>query len=798
MPLSRDRLKDIWRECQTQTPEHRRQFVQHRCASDPELLREMLSLLDAEAASGDWLETPVLAKTPGRVGPFQIVRELGYGGMGVVFLAVRAQGEFEQRVALKMLRSDVNPQSVLRRFEQERRILSRLEHPSIARLIDGGEGAAGQPYLAMEYVDGQPIDAWCRDRQPSLHQKLKLIEQVCAAVHYAHQRLVVHRDIKPGNILVTADGAVKLLDFGVASLLEEPSGPITGLLMTPEYASPEQVTGAGVTTASDVYSLGVVLFQLVSGSLPYTPQTSGPLDIARAICEQVPPSPTGTDLDDVILKALDKDPAQRYESAAALAADLEHHRLGLPVLARRPTLRYRTAKFVRLYKWPVAASTAAFIAITALSVVALRQRAIARDLFRDSRALAGSLIWDVERTLREKTPTEARQILLARATAYLEGMRRGQSSDPSLAVDVAFGYRSLGEAQSVIGNSGGRDPAKAGASFAEGVALIDSYLSSYPKDPRAIRESAALHNSLGRLHLTQGRSDQAEREFLKARQDYEHARLNPAPGIAPWQDGYDLASVTLSLGDLAAVRGDWPKLEQLRRETVAIAAPLLSKYPKDDSLRHLVALAEKRLGAVLSYLGKHAEAADHYRQALGIDEEDYRRSPGPQRRLDLSFSLSEMGGVLANLKRPDEARPYFYRALALRREAFSADPSDSHARFALARLLVRTANFERNQSALLHAAQLLDEAEKIEPSPLFQAQLYYQKAFLEAYRHSPANAVLNARKGLAFLDQVEMAKALPAEHRPMRPELRQLISDGGRLKPSSTPPRSASNVKAAH
>jgi len=787
MPLSRDRLKDIWRECQSQNAEHRRHFVQHRCASDPELLRELLSLLDAEAASGDWLETPVLARAPGRVGPYQIVRELGSGGMGVVFLAVRAEGEFEQRVAVKMLRRDVNSQSVLRRFEQERRILSRLEHPSIARLIDGGEDASGQPYLAMEYVDGQPIDAWCRDRQPSLHQKLKLIEQVCAAVHYAHQRLVVHRDIKPGNILVTGDGAVKLLDFGVASLLEEPSGPVTGLLMTPEYASPEQVNGVGVTTASDVYSLGVVLYQLISGSMPYTAQTSGPLDIARAICEQVPPAPTGTDLDDVVLKALDKEPSLRYESAAALAADLEHHRLGQPVLARRPTLRYRAAKFVRLYRWPVAASTAAFLAIAVLSVVALRQRAIARDLFRDSRALAGSLIWDVERTLREKTPTEARQILLSRATAYLEGMRRGQASDPSLAIDVALGYRRLGEAQSVIGNSGGNDPVKAGASFTEGIALIDAYLARYPLDPRALRESGALHTNLGRLHLNQGRATEAEQYFLKARGIYQQARAQPSPDTEPWRDDFDLASVVLALGDLAANRGDWPKLEQLRRETVGIAAPLLARYPKSDAVRHLNALAEKRLGAVLAFRGNPAEAAIHYRQALAIDEEDFRRSPGPQRRIDLSFSLSEMGGVLTQLKRPDEARPYFDRALILRREAVAADPSDSWARGALGRLLLRVANFERMQSNFTRAAEMLREAEKVETAPLFSAQLLFQQAYLDASRHSSSAAVANARKALAFLDQAEAAKPLAAEHKPMRHDLQELIADGGRLKPS--PPR---------
>lgn len=776
MALSRDRLKQLWHECQTREPSERARFAEQQCASDPELLAELTSLIEADAEAAGWLETPALASLPGRLGAFQPVRELGSGGMGVVYLAVRTDGEFEQRAAVKMLQRGLASGAVVRRFQQERRILARLEHANIARLIDGGEDSTGQPYLVMEYVDGEPIDAWCESRKAGLGQKLHLMGQVCEAVHYAHQRLVVHRDLKPGNILVTADGRVKLLDFGVASLLEEPSGPVTGLFVTPEYASPEQIEGSPVTTASDIYSLGVVLYRMLAGRLPYRTETTARMELARAVCEQNPEPPTGSDLDDVLLKALEKEPARRYESAAALAADLERYRTGRPVLARRATLGYRTGKFVNRHRYAVAAAVAGVLATGALSVLALEQRASAQELFRSSRTLAGSLIWDVESTLREKTSTEARKVLLERATAYLETLRTSRYKDDTLMTEIAAGYRRLGEALSAVGASGGNSPEQAAGSFQQGLKLLDAHLASHPSDLRAKREKVSLLTSLGRLQLNRGSHDEAERLLSGARDLAAELRTVQLEGEEPWKAEFDHVSALVGLGDLAADRGRWEELEKLRREAAGQAAAIRRRSGEVPQVVHLVGIAEKKLGAILAFRKKPEEAASHYAAALAIDEEAHRLQPSTRGRIDLSYSLSEMGGVLWQMRRTEEARPYFERALKLRQEAVASDPADSWARWALTSLLIRMSNFEGDQKHFARASGLLEQAVRLGGEPLAMARVQAQQAFLAA-RMNPGPAVrIQAQKALKAFEEAAATRALPATDRATRSDLEKLAA----------------------
>ncbi len=783
MAFTRDRLKELWRECQTLDEARRLEFIDQHCVDDPDLREELVSLIEADAEAGEWLESPAVAHLPGRLGPFLPVRELGAGGMGVVYLAVRTDGEFEQRVAVKMLQRSLATAAVVRRFQQERRILARLEHPYIARLIDGGEDASGQPYLVMEYVDGQPIDAWCQARGAGLQEKLSLMSRVCEAVHYAHQRLVVHRDLKPGNILVTADGQVKLLDFGVASLLEEPAGPVTGLFVTPEYASPEQIEGLAVTTASDIYSLGVVLYRLVSGKLPYRTETTGRMELARAVCEQTPDPPTGTDLDDIILKALEKEPGRRYESASALAADIARFRSGQPVLARRPTFSYRARKFVNRNRYMVAAGALAVAAVVSATVIALQQRASAQALFRNSRALAGSLIWDVESTLREKSGTEARQVLLERATAYLDALRTSPYRDGTLAVEVAHGYRRLGEARSAVGGSGGNNPVQALADFRQGLKVLEERLKEAPDDLRSRRELVALKTGEGRLLNSQGRREEAGRvlaEALALAQQLRNVRLEPEP---EWAGEFDYLSVLVSLGDLAAEQGEWERLERLRREAAAGAAALKDRSGANPQAMRLLGIAEKKLGAILAYRRKPAEAEQHYRSALAIEEEAYRRNPSGTARIDLSYSLSEVGGVVWQQGRAEEARPYFERALSLRREAVRSDPSDIWAQGALRSLLIRVSNFEGLQRNYGRASELLTQAEELGGEPIYLARVFAQRALLAGEQKDYAARAAHGKLALDYFAKAASTRDLSATDQRSWDDLRQLLASSAAANP---------------
>jgi serine/threonine protein kinase len=384
-------------------------FLAQACQGDDELGREVAKLLIANEHATAFIDGPLLGTLdPGavddamprmegrRVGAYLILRELGRGGMGTVYLASREDDVVHNQVAIKIVRARVGETDILRRFRQERKILATLDHPAIARFIDGGSTEEGLPYFVMDYVDGERIDSWCDRRKVNVTGRLKLFQAVCEGVQYAHQHLVVHRDLKPANILVTADGHVKLLDFGIAKVLqpEDASGTDLSTLtllrgMTPEYASPEQVMGEAIHTTSDIYALGVVLYELLTGHRPYKMRSHILVEVARVICEEEPMRPSAAiseadtpeisdvregdpvhlrkrlrgDLDNILLKALQKGPSQRYSSADQFSEDVSRHLEGLPVGARTDTVWYRAGKFIRRHQVGLAA--------TALIVAAL-------------------------------------------------------------------------------------------------------------------------------------------------------------------------------------------------------------------------------------------------------------------------------------------------------------------------------------------------------------------------------------------------------------------------------------------
>ncbi len=441
--------------------------------ADAELAREVAALLDHDAAadeSGEFLERredPYAPPPPERrrIGPYELLRELGSGGMGVVYLARRADGEFQRRVAIKLIQRGWTDELVLERFRRERQVLANLEHRSIARLIEGGTIEDGAPYLVMEYVEGVAIDRYCDTERLSVPARLELFLEVCEAVQHAHKNLVVHRDLKPRNILVTPAGEPKLLDFGIAKVLDPEktsAGPevTVGItrFMTPAYASPEQVAGRPITTSSDVYSLGVVLFQLLTGELPYRVDTHSAAEVERIVCETEPQRPSTSlqrgdgdsrerarmrmttdralvrslsgDLDRIVMKALRKEPRQRYASVEQLAEDIQRHLTGLPVRARPDTFAYRASKFVRRNRAAVTAASVVLASLVSGLVASLflyRGAEVARAAEREQRNLAERRL-DVSRQLasdltNERTAAEERLEEVARLNEDLAAQR---------------------------------------------------------------------------------------------------------------------------------------------------------------------------------------------------------------------------------------------------------------------------------------------------------------------------------------------------------------------------------------
>jgi serine/threonine-protein kinase len=390
-------VKDLFYEALREGP-GRRAHLLEACAGDGDLRGEVESLLAAYESDPGFIEAPLLScfesrpRDPAgraRLGRYRLERPIGFGGMGAVWLAQRADEAFEKRVAVKLLRTDAllddprRAEERVRRFHAERQVLADLDHPNIARLLDGGTSEDGVPYLVMDYIDGQPVDDYCREHSLGVRERLALFCAVCEAVHHAHQRLVVHRDLKPGNILITPAGVPRLLDFGIATLLG--SGvPTSAHPMTPQYASPEQLRGEPVSTASDIYSLGVVLYELLAGVRPFQARGSPASEAARSLVGGEPARPSALappelarglagDVDAIVLKALRARADERYSSAAELRADIRRHLEGFPVLARRGTLPYRAARFVRRHRLGVGAAGLVLLALSGGLVAATRQ-----------------------------------------------------------------------------------------------------------------------------------------------------------------------------------------------------------------------------------------------------------------------------------------------------------------------------------------------------------------------------------------------------------------------------------------
>ncbi len=739
------RLAPLLDEALDLPPTARAAFLDVTCVGpdgtpDAALRTDLENLLAADEEAGDFLddsaadwaatvlediERATAEPTLGvgeQVGPYRIVRAHGQGGMGTVYLAERADGQFEQQVALKLIRPGMGRHEILRRFLQERQILARLQHPNIARLLDGGITESGQPYFAMEFVDGEPITDYCDTRRLDLDERLHLFRAVAEAVAYAHRNLVVHRDLKPSNILVTTEGdgppTVKLLDFGIAKLLHETDSEDTlietraGLqVMTPEYAAPEQVRGDPVTTATDIYALGVALYELLTGHRPYYFERRSPAEIERVVCEQEPERPSavvgrtqsvrladGTmdtltpsavaaaratpenrlrrrlsgDLDTILLKALRKEPHRRYASAEVLVDDLRRYQAGHPVMARKETVGYRVGKFVQRHRMGVATTLVVVgLIVAGLMGTMTQTRAAAREAERTA-AVKDFLVslFELSDPAEGPGPEVSAQDLLTQGTARVEDELAGE---PALQAEM----------MTVLGNIYVKQ-----GNFEQAQSLLERALALRRSvyGPENAEVAASLH-ALGELALDRSdfaAAEQQSRAALAMRQkvlgahhpdvavtmgqlalallrkgQYDEAEplFREALVISRAHHGYTHREVADLLNDFVLLRraqGRYDDAERLARESLALYRMLLG----DDHLT--TATAMNNLATVLRDQDKLDEAEALYRQVLAIN----------QKRLGedhpyIATVTNNLASILIERGAYDEAEGLLQRVMAL-------------------------------------------------------------------------------------------------------------------------------------
>lgn len=737
------RLKHLLADALELPPDARPAYLDQHCAADPALRRELESLLAAAGATGTALDSPPAAdmldalgsthapeprdtRTGQRLGAWRLLSLIARGGMGEVYRAARDDGQYEQHVAVKVVREGADAAFLLDRFHAERRILATLDHPNLAKLLDAGISSEGAHYVVMDLVDGgQAIDAYCEAHALPLDARLRLFRTVCQVVDYAHRQGVVHRDLKPSNILVDRHGVVKLVDFGIAKRLDTSPQDRTATAqraLTPEYASPEQVRGDPVTPASDIYALGVVLYRLLTHASPYGRATGDNYALTRAICDTEPPPPSQADttvpraarrplrgdLDAIVLMALRKDPQRRYPSADALADDVFRHLEGLPVQARRGAWSYRAGRFVLRHRAAFGAVMLANLALLAgiafagyQAYEAHLQRERAQRHFASVRKLANVMMVDLHsaiRTLPGSTP--ARKLLVEKGLAYLEELSAEARGDRSLQVELATGYRNIGDIQGrpglanlgdpqgalksyerardllapVLAERGPRDATyrdaqqmqavlaqragavlgftgkfkEAEATLRDGLPVADELAAADPTHRLRQLLRATLYGQLSQVQMFAGDID----NFLKT-SAVAAAQLETLVAQDPNDSdaGLNLATNYSTLGEHLIQRDTTVESARLAldafRKSLAVLERLHARNPQNTSLARHIAVGLENVAWSQRRTGQAGESVETLQRALGIINALVAQDPGNvQWRADLASAQSALGESL--------------------------------------------------------------------------------------------------------------------------------------------------------
>ena len=752
-------------------PADRGAFLERSCR-DESLLRDAQSLLMAVEDAGSFIEEPALPRPgaagtatltwgppapqsppvggPKRIGVYEVDRQIGQGGMGTVYLATRADDVFRKKVAVKVLKRGMDTDEVVRRFRSERQILANLAHVNIAQVLDGGSTSDGLPYLVMEYVEGTPINTFCDLHRLGLTQRIRLLHKVCGAVGVAHRNLVIHRDIKPANVLVTESGEPKLLDFGIAKLLSTEGFPETvvptrpgSTFMTPEYASPEQVLGKAVTTASDVYSLGVLLYELLTGHRPYYFESRRPVDVRKAVCEAEPERPSSAvgktvelqsggvrrtvtprdvsaarredprrlrhrlagDLDNILLKALRKDPQRRYGSVEQLAEDLERYLTGRPVRARPDTFGYRTSKFVQRHRAMVAAvAVLLLLAGGFVTTLVVQHRQVVDE--RDRAELVSEVLTEVfalSDPVRSRGESVTVREVLDRGTEHIEDLL-AERPEVRAEIYATLGrtYKNLGlypEAREHLESAAAGLPRQGAALLRADVldqlAQVLGLEGDFDRARDLGHEALALRRKVhGKTHpsvvaslMHLARLDDLAGRYRQAREGYQEALV-----LARQTDEAELLGMVLDrFGQLLVHTGDHDEAEGLLAEALEIFRRLGDEHPEVPSAMNNLSLA------VAAHDPERAE--ELLRAALELQRGRYQEA-----RPSLADSVENLAHLLHRRGRYEEAEPLYEEALELRHEVHGP----RHPR--IAGTLDKLASMRTTQGRLEEAEQLYRHA----------------------------------------------------------------------------------------
>jgi eukaryotic-like serine/threonine-protein kinase len=725
-----------------------------RCGDRQELRAEIEALLEADArAEGFSNATVAFTDEPGpdpppgvgsTIGPFELVAKIGAGGMGTIYLAERADGGFAQQVAVKIIGTPVSHAGAARRFRAERQILASLRHPHIVSLMDGGVTPDGHAYLVMEYVDGVPIATYCTGHALSLTDRLQLFRDVCAAVHYAHRHGVVHRDLKPANILVAPDGAPKVLDFGVAKMLDEslPGGGNATSIgigpLTPNYASPEQLRGVTLTTSSDVYALGVLLYELTTGVRPYETDGKSLDEMLRIVIDAEHPRPSSRterldtplpydrtralkgDLDAIVLRAMAKQPEHRYGSAEELSEDVGRFIAGAPVVAREPSFGYVMRKLAGRHKAAFVSAGVALVFILGALIVALWQAQVAtaerqraEQRFGEVRQLANALIFEIHDAVAPLAgSTPVRRTIVERALGYLERLANEARGNADLQIELARAYIRIGRVQGLPGTANLGDREGAIQSFRKAQTLVEPLARLPNQALESVEQYVEATRRLSEVLLPKvEQRDEAGREAQKALA-VASAFHRQRPADVKARNLLASSSFTAAMAAPASAQiSDWQR-------TGGLYNALLADDPDNPDNQRNAALVDKYLGTQYQLRGDLTQALHHYQRALSLDEKRLAQAPSMRgTQLDVAIALGNVAGILWSQGSP-EAVPLFERSLSIRQALADSDPQDVFARSrvaftheVLARLLLQQRMLPR---ALEHAHRAIDLYEFLE------------------------------------------------------------------------------------
>ena len=735
------RVKEILHNALDLPRSGRAAFLDGACNGDLALRGEVESLLASYEEAGTFIEEPVAAApklTPpmpenlgigSDLGPYRIVQLIAEGGMGAVYQAVRVDDLYRKVVAVKIIRRGVFGEFALRRFDIERQILAHLDHPNIAKLLDGGATPDGRPYFVMDFIAGTPIDEYCDRHQLGIRERLNFFLTACSAVHYAHQNLVIHRDLKPGNILVTEEGALKLLDFGIAKLLDpdalgggtEAPTLTTVHAMTPEYASPEQLHGLQVTTASDVYSLGVLLYRLMTGHRPYAGDSRSIEELWEHIRNRPPRRPSTViagsddgvtpetvcsarntrperlqrqlagDLDNILMMALRKEPERRYCSVEQFANDVRRHLQGHPVTARPDTIRYRAGKFIQRHRGGVFAAAMVVVTLIAGIIttswqwhVANRERQRAEQRFQDVRGLANSVLFELHDAIVPLPgSTAARELLIKRAQRYLDSLASEPGVDDSLQHERAMAYERIGDVlglpvQPNLGQSAG-----ALASYHRALE-IERQLADHDYANITVlrRDMARIYNHVCRVEQETGKfKESLENCRESSRIQEEQLRLHPDDVVLR----ADLATTYSNMAGAYLALGDYAHTEEQRSQVLREFQELHRMQPDNESFLYGLANAYHRMANLQEQTKHYAAARTNVLQAIELFDQISARHPKDLlKRSDWTFAQQRLGSILISTGDLKGALSAFEQVLPIREQLQHLDPKDARARMNLA------------------------------------------------------------------------------------------------------------------